>query len=73
MINLKKLQEKIAREGLHRVVGARLAQEGFKLSEMVDLKTAVQVLGTKLYEKNAEYRRIVEGIASLRALEKEEA
>jgi len=69
---MRKLQEKVAREGLHRVVAARLADEGFQIDEMSSLKTAAHVLGVKLFMKNAEYRRMAEGVESLRALERGE-
>lgn len=70
MSALQRLQEKIAREGLHRLVATRLQQEGFKVAEFADFPTAVRVFGERLFQKNAQYRRILEGLESLRKLEK---
>lgn len=70
MQSLNKLKEKVAQEGLHVAVGKRLQQEGYKVASVGDLPTAIRVLGTKIYEKNAEYRRIIEGLQSLRQLER---
>jgi hypothetical protein len=64
------LQDKIAVHGLHHVVAARLRGEGFKVAELSDLFTAVGILGAKLYEKNAEYRRIIEGLRALQDVER---
>jgi hypothetical protein len=63
---LEQLREKIAAEGLHRVVAEQLRKEGYAISELSDLGTAVRIFGEKLYEKNAHYRRIIEGLTALR-------
>lgn len=67
---IAELRNKIASQGLHQVVGARLRSEGYKIAELSDLPTAVSILGAKLYEKNAEYRRILAGLCALRDVER---
>lgn len=56
--------------GLHKVAAAMLKNEGFKVAEELTMKDVVTALGIKLRQKNAEYTRIREGFASMRALEK---
>jgi len=67
---LQALQEKIACDGLHNVVAARLRNEGFKVAALDNLADAARVLGTKMHEKNAAHRRVVNGLAALRELER---
>jgi hypothetical protein len=67
---IDKLREKIASQGLHKVLAERLRKEGHDVSEVGDLATAVRLLGERIYEKNAEYRRIFEGIAALEEVQK---
>ena len=56
---------KLASAGLHRVVAARLIKEGHDVSGDFDIKSAVQALGTNVFLKNAEYKRITVGLAAL--------
>lgn len=67
---LERLREKIATQGLHRVVAERMRKEGHDVAEIADFPTAIRLLGTLIYEKNAEYRRIIEGIAALKEVTK---
>jgi len=72
-INLSKLigpeaAHRLTHLGLDKVAAARLRSEGYKVGESLDLRSAIQVLGTKLYEKNAEYKIILDGIAAYRNL-----
>ncbi len=64
---LERLQSKIASQGLHGVVAAKWRADGFKVASMLDHE-AFAVFGTKLYIKNAEYRRIVDGLSALNKL-----
>lgn len=74
MVNLDKLMSpenaaKLRTLGLHKVAAARLGMEGWQLPQgELDLRSAVQILGTHIYEKNAEYRQIAEGLIALRSL-----
>ena len=65
---LKRLQEKIAKHGLHGVVAAKWRNDGFKVASMLD-RNAFAAFGAKLYIKSAEYRRIMDGIAALNKLQ----
>lgn len=65
---LKRLQEKIAKHGLHGVVGAKWRADGFKVASM-DSRDAFAAFGAKLYIKSAEYRRIMDGLAALDQLQ----
>ena len=67
---LEQLREKIASVGLHRMVGEMMRKEGHNVTEVSDFPTAIRLLGTRIYEKNAEYRRIIDGIAALREVSK---
>lgn len=67
---LESLRQKIATHGLHQIVAARLRNEGFKVAELTELPQAIAIFGQKLYEKNAQYRRIIEGLCALRDLER---
>lgn len=69
-ISLEKLvgEESAARmrsAGLHKLAAARLQSEGIPVSDRFGLRDAVTALGTKLYEKNAAYKIILDGIDSL--------
>ena len=65
---IARLREKIAQLGLENVVAARLRVEGYKFAEL-NLRTLAEILGQKIYEKNADYRRIVDGIHALHELQ----
>lgn len=67
---LQALQEKIAHVGLHNVVADRLRGEGFKIAALDNWADAVRVLGVKMYEKNATYRRMAAGLTALHELER---
>jgi len=69
---IESLRQKIAEHGLGPVVAARLRHEGFKIAEEFDIRTAMAILGQKIYEKNAEYRRVIDGLQALRQLQQEE-
>jgi hypothetical protein len=66
---IQELREKIASGGLNRLVTARLNAEGYKLAEL-DLPTAMAILGMKIYEKNAQYRRIIGGLKALQEVDR---
>jgi len=57
---------------LEKIAIAKLRAEGFEIGDQFTLSDAVRVLGTKLYQKNAEYKRIVEGIEAFDKLRKSE-
>lgn len=74
-INLERLVGKEAAHrlrnlGLHKIAAARLRAEGFDVPEELDLRSAIQTLGTRTFTKNAEYRYIMEGLIALGELEK---
>lgn len=54
--------------GLHKLAAARLQKEGHAIPDELNLRSAVQVLGTKLYTKNAEYKNILDGVICLKEL-----
>lgn len=60
--------KKLAAARLHRVVAARLRKEGHDVSGDLDIHSAVRALGTNIFLKNAEYKRIAEGLASMAKL-----
>lgn len=64
---VESVRAKVAAHGLAHVVAARLAAEGYKFAEL-RLPEMLQVLGTKIYQKSAEYRRIADGLAALQQL-----
>lgn len=73
-INLDRLLGKEAAHrlrnlGLHKIAAAKLRAEGFDVPDELDLKSAIQVLGTKAFQKNAEYENIIKGLIALRELE----
>lgn len=75
-INLEKLFGKEASHrlrtiGLHKVAAARLRADGHRVPDELDIRSAVQALGTSIFQKNAEYQAIVEGIVALDGLTKE--
>jgi len=57
--------------GLNKLAAGRLRAEGVSVSDEFGLKEAVYALGHKLYEKNAEYKSVIESIAALAALKKD--
>lgn len=59
---------RLATTGLHKIAANTLRSEGFNVGEELDLRSAVQALGTRVFLKNAEYRAIVDGLASLETL-----
>lgn len=74
-INLDKLFGKEAAHrlrnlGLHKIAAARLRAEGHSVPDTLDLRSAVQALGTSIFHKNAEYQAIVEGIVAFDELTK---
>lgn len=73
-INLERLLGKEAAArihgiGLHKLAAARLAMEGHRVPRELDLRSAVQALGTNLYIKNAEYKSVIEGLRSFESLQ----
>jgi hypothetical protein len=68
---IESLRQKIAEQGLSPVVANRLRRDGFKIAGELDIKTMLTILGHKIYEKNAEYRRIIDGLQALRQLQEE--
>lgn len=64
---IERLQEKIAKVGLHEVVAARLRAEGHKVASM-DHRDALVAFGATLYKKAAENQRIAEGLRALKQL-----
>jgi len=65
---LERLQTKIAQHGLHGVVAAKWRTDGYKIATMLD-HSAFAAFGAKLYTKNAEYRRIMDGLTALDRLQ----
>ena len=59
--------EKMRNAGLHKLATVRLRKEGFSIEDL-NLRSAAQVIGTKMFEKNASYSVIFDGLISLRAL-----
>ena len=57
--------------GLNKLAALRLQSEGFDVNQ-IDLRTAAQVLGTKMFQKNASYGVIFDGLIALRALTRDE-
>lgn len=69
-INIEKLLGKEATDrlcnlGLHKIAAARLRSEGHQVPTELDMHSAIQALGTNVYHKNAEYKGIIEGLATL--------
>ena len=76
MITLERLlgpesAHKLRTLGLHKIAAARLRAEGHNIPGDLDIKSAIQALGTNLYMKNAEYKQILEGLVSLDKLTQE--
>lgn len=70
MIDLEKLFGKesawrMRHAGLHKLAAERLRSEGHRIDGDLNLRSAVQALGTNLYIKNAEYKSIIDGIVCL--------
>lgn len=73
MIDFKRLLgketfERFRKTGLHKIAAARLQQEGHDVGDELDLRSAIQVMATNVYVKNAEYKSIAEGLIALDAL-----
>jgi hypothetical protein len=76
MINLEKLLGKesawkLRNAGLHKMAAERLRSEGHSIDGDLNLRSAIQALGTNLYIKNAEYKNIIDGLVCLGALVEE--
>ena len=56
---------------LGKLAAARLQSEGFDIND-IDLRSASQVIGTKMFAKNASYGVIFDGLIALRNLTKGE-
>lgn len=59
---------KLRNLGLHKVAAARLRAEGHDVPNELDLRSAVRALGTNIFLKNAEYKRIHDGLCALEQL-----
>lgn len=75
MINLERLvgkesAQRMRNAGLHKLAAARLQAEGHDVPDELDLRSAMQALGTNIYIKNAEYKNIVNGVVCLQELTK---
>lgn len=53
---------------LHKIAAEFLRNEGFKVGEELDLRTAICALGTQAFMKNAETKAIFEGLVALHEL-----
>lgn len=56
--------------GLHKIAAARLRSEGHDVPEELDLRSAIQAIGTRTFQKNAEYQNIIQGLVALDELVK---
>lgn len=59
---------KLRNLGLHKVAAARLRADGHDVPDELDLESAVRALGTNIFRKNAEYKRIHDGLQALEQL-----
>ena len=59
---------RLAETGLHKVAAARLRFEGHDVPESLDLRSAIQALGTNDYRKSASFKKILEGLTALDSL-----
>ena len=59
---------KLRNLGLHKVAAARLRAEGHDVPDELDLRSAVQALGTNVFLKNSEYKRVHDGLKALEQL-----
>lgn len=64
--------QKLRATGLHKLAAARLRSEGHPVEGDLGLRSAIQALGTNVYIKNAEAKRIFDGLISLDNLTREE-
>lgn len=64
--------KRLAETGLHKVAAARLRFEGHNVPDSLDLRSAIQALGTNVYAKSASYKKILEGLTALDALSRSE-
>jgi hypothetical protein len=69
----KEAAHRLRNLGLHKVAAARLRAEGYDIPGDLDLRSAIQVLGTKTFLKNAEYSDVIQGLAALHELEQSSA
>ena len=60
----EKSARKLASLGLHKIAVARLRAEGHDVPAELDLRAAVQALGTNVFLKNASYKSILEGLVA---------
>jgi hypothetical protein len=56
---------KLRTRGLHKIAADRLRSDGHAITGDLDLKAAIQALGTNVFLKNAQYKRIFEGLVTL--------
>ncbi len=73
MINLEKLvgeeaAHRMKTAGLHHLVATVLKKEGHHVGDELDLRSAIQALGSNVYAKNAEYKTIRDGLIALNEL-----
>ena len=61
---------RLAETGLHKVAAARLRLEGHSVPESLDLRSAIQALGTNVYVKSASFKKILEGLVALDSLDR---
>ncbi len=64
----KESAQRMKNAGLHKLAAARLQAEGHNVPDELDLRSAIQALGTNIYIKNAEYKNIVDGVTCLKEL-----
>ncbi len=73
MVDLERLVGKESAQrmrdaGLHKLAAARLQSEGHAVPDELDLRSAIQAIGTNAYIKNAEYKNILDGVICLQEL-----
>lgn len=76
MINLenifgKETAWKLRNVGLHKLAAERLRADGYPIDGDLNLRSAIQTLGARVFIKNAEYKNIIDGIMCLSSLMKE--
>lgn len=54
--------------GLHKIAAARLQKEGYDVPDELNLRAAIQALGTNIYIKNAAYKNVLDGVVCLKEL-----
>ena len=60
--------KKLAHMGLDKIAAARLRAEGHQIPDTLDMRSAIQALGTNLFLKSAEYKVILDGLVAAREL-----